>query len=207
VIWNAFLVSLKVSVLALLLMVAVGLPLAWLLSHRRFAGKSILEGILSLPLVLPPVVTGFALLWLLSPQGPLSLGILFRWPAASLAAAVVAFPLFLRSAKSALESVDPELEEAARNLGANPWTCFWRISVPLARNGLVAAALIGFGRALGEFGATILVAGNIPGRTQTIPLAIFSASQSSDLTGIWPLVGIASALAFALVFFADRLTR
>ncbi|HEX9641116.1 MAG TPA: molybdate ABC transporter permease subunit [Candidatus Krumholzibacteria bacterium] len=204
---SALWISLKVGLLALLLMAATGTPLAWLLAKRRFWGSAVFESMLSLPLILPPVVTGFALLWLLAPSGPLGLNLLFRWQAASVAAAVVAFPLFLRSAREAFEGVDPRLEQAARNLGASPWQGFWRLSLPLARRGLVAASLLGFGRALGEFGATILVAGNIPGRTQTIPLAIFSLSQTSDLQAVWPLVGMATVLAFILVFLADRLAR
>ena len=154
-------------------------------------------------------------MWLLAPSGAIggflrsSFGVdlVFTWPAASLAAAVVAFPLFLRTLRTSIESVDVGLEEAASNLGAKPMRVFWTITLPLARHGLIAGALLGFCRALGEFGATILVAGNIPGRTQTIPLAIFSMANSRELSEVVPLVLTISLLSFILVVLADRVVR
>jgi len=213
--WTALAISLKVAALALLLMVIPGVPLAWLLARREFPGRVLLDGLSSLPLVLPPVVTGYVLLWLLAPRGIVgswlqaSFGVelLFTWPAAALAAAVVSFPLFLRTLRTAIEAVDPGLEEAAANLGASSWRIFHSITLPLARHGLIAGALLGFSRALGEFGATILVAGNIPGRTQTIPLAIFSIANTEDLSAAWPLVATVSLISFALVIVADRAAR
>jgi molybdate transport system permease protein len=213
--WTALGVSLKVSATALVLMAVPGVPLAWLLARRRFFGRAALDALTSLPLVLPPVVTGFLLLWLLSPGGPvgaplqqkLGLELVFTWPAASVAAAVVAFPLFLRSLRTAIEGVDVGLEEAAANLGASPLRVFLTVTLPLARHGLVAGTLLGFCRALGEFGATILVAGNIPGRTQTIPLAIFSVANTRELSAAVPLVATVTLLSFALVLLADRAVR
>lgn len=213
--WTALLVSLKVAALAMVFVVAPGIPLAWLLARRAFPGCSVLDALTSLPLVLPPVVTGYVLLWLLAPEGWVGawlrawfdVRILFTWPAASLAAAVVAFPLFLRSLRAAIEAVDPALEDAAANLGASELRVAWTITFPLARPGFVAGLLLAFSRALGEFGATILVAGNIPGRTQTIPLAIFSMTQTRELRQIFPLVLVVSAISFAMVLLADRWVR
>ncbi len=213
--WTALAISLKVASSALVLMIIPGVPLAWLLARREFFGRTVLDALTSLPLVLPPVVTGYLLLWLLAPAGPiggwlrrhLGFDLVFTWPAAALAAAVVAFPLFLRAFRSTIESVDPGLEEAAANLGASPWRIFATITFPLARHGFIAGALLGFSRALGEFGATILVAGNIPGRTQTIPLAIFSLTNRRELSAAWPLVITVSILSFVLVVLADRAVR
>jgi molybdate transport system permease protein len=213
--WTALFVSLKVAALALVLVVVPGVPLAWLLARREFPGRSVLDALASLPLVLPPVVTGYVLLWLLAPGGPVGawvdawfdVRILFTWPAASLAAAVVSFPLFLRSLRAAIETLDPGLEEAAFNLGAPAFRVAWTITLPLARHGLVAGMLLAFSRALGEFGATILVAGNVPGRTQTVPLAIFSMTQTRELRDIFPLVLTVSILSFAMVLLSDRWGR
>ncbi len=213
--WTALGISLKVASAALVLMVIPGVPLAWLLARRKFPGRTLLEAAASLPLVLPPVVTGYLLLWALSPSGSMGRGLhrilgfdlVFTWEAATLAAAVVSFPLFLRAMRSAIESVDVNLEEAAANLGASPMRVFWSVTFPLARHGFVAGAILGFSRALGEFGATILVAGNIPGRTQTIPLAIFSLTNTHELSAAWPLVLTVSILSFVLVALADRVIR
>jgi len=213
--WTALGISLKVASTALILMVIPGVPLAWLLARRNFPGRTLLEAAASLPLVLPPVVTGYLLLWLLSPSSSLGKGLhrllgfdlVFTWQAATIAAAVVSFPLFMRAMRSAIESVDTKLEEAAANLGASPLRVFTSVTFPLARHGFVAGAILGFSRALGEFGATILVAGNIPGRTQTIPLAIFSLTNTSELSAAWPLVLTVSILSFILVALADRAIR
>lgn len=211
---SALWISLKVATLATALMLAAGIPLGYLLARRRFPLRNLVQAISSLPLLLPPVVSGFLLLWLFAPQGllgrPLAgLGIqlLYSWEIAALAAALVAFPLLLRSVVVAFEEVDGSLEAAAANLGATPREIFLRITLPLARRGLLAGILLGFGRALGEFGATILVAGNIPGRTQTIPLAIFSLSQGSELSRVWPYLGAITLLAFALMSGADLMQK
>ena len=168
-----------------------------------------------LPLVLPPVVTGFFLLYLFAPAGPLGRLILglfgaripFTLTAAVLAGALVSFPLFVRGARTGFAAVPRELEETAATLGHGPRGVFWRVSLPLARPGIMAGALLAFARALGEFGATLVVAGNIPGRTQTLPLAIYQAAQLGDVRSGWILVGFSAALAFVLILVSARFER
>ncbi len=168
--------------LCVLISLPVAVPLAWLLGRRRFRGKLALEVLLHLPLVLPPVVTGYLLLLLAGRQGPLGavlsrLGVqlAFHLEGAALASAVVGFPLMLRAIRLAIEAVDPRLEQAARSLGAGPWRTFFTVTLPLAGSGVLAGAILSFARSLGEFGATITFAGNIPGQTRTLPLAIYTA--------------------------------
>lgn len=207
--------SLFVASFATLLAV---LPAVWLgfrFARRRGVGTSVGEAIAMLPLVLPPVVTGFFLLYLFAPAGPLgrlmlgSFGVRipFTLTAAVLAAALVSFPLFLRGAKSGFLAVPRELEETAATLGHGPRGVFMRVSLPMARPGIVAGALLAFARALGEFGATLVVAGNIPGRTQTLPLAIYQAAQLGDTGSGWILVGLSAALAFVLIVVSARFER
>jgi molybdate transport system permease protein len=177
--------SLSVAAAAATAGLPVAVAVAWLLARRRFRGRLLLEAVVSCPLVLPPVVTGYLLLLLLGPQGPVGgvlervfgVRIVFTWWAAVLAAAVVAFPLMVRAIRLSIEAVDPRLEQAARTLGAGPWRTFLRVTLPLSRPGLLAGWLLAFARGLGEFGATIMVAGNIPDRTRTIPLAIWSMAE------------------------------
>ncbi len=174
--------SLKVAFTAMLINLPWGLWLGWFLARKQFRGKMLLDTLVNLPLVLPPVVTGYFLLVVFGREGLLGrwlydafgLALSFTWQAAALAAAVVSFPLYVRSVRVAIENVDPRLEEAARVLRAGRWQVFRRITLPLSINGVIAGLILAFARSLGEFGATIMVAGNIPGETQTIPLAIFS---------------------------------
>lgn len=174
--------SLKVAFTAMLINLPWGLWLGWFLARKQFRGKMLLDTLVNLPLVLPPVVTGYFLLIVFGREGLLGrwlfdafgLALSFTWQAAALAAAVVSFPLYVRSVRVAIENVDPRLEEAARVLRAGRWQVFRRITLPLSINGVIAGLILAFARSLGEFGATIMVAGNIPGETQTIPLAIFS---------------------------------
>ena len=180
--------SLWVALGALFLALPIGVLTASFLRGRRFWGQSALEGLLLLPLVLPPVVTGLVLLLLLGKRGPVGqilLGwgvqILFSPFAAVLASAVVAFPLVYQSARAAFAGVDSQLENAARSLGAAPARCFWSISVPLAAPGLWAGAILAFARALGEFGATVMIAGNVEGKTLTAPVAIYFAAENGEL--------------------------
>lgn len=181
--------SLRVATLATLVVVMVGAPTALLLARGRFPGRDWLAGLLVLPLVLPPTVLGFGLLVLLGRRGPvgawlgraLGVTLVFHWTGAVVASAVAAFPLFLLPARSALEGVDPALEDAARILGHREWSVFLRVTFPLAWRGLASGTLLAFARALGDFGATLMVAGNIPGLTQTAPLAIYDAVQANDL--------------------------
>jgi molybdate transport system permease protein len=199
--------SLRVAGLATLAIVLVGIPLALVLARGRFPGKGLLAGVLILPLVLPPTVLGFDLLQVIGRRAFLgawlerSLGIVlvFHWTGAVLAAAVAAFPLFLLPARGAFEGVDPALEDAARLLGRRESAVFFRVTLPLSWPGLMAGALLAFARALGDFGATLMVAGNIPGRTQTAPMAIYDAVQSGDLATAHRLTLCVSLVAVAVL--------
>jgi molybdate transport system permease protein len=199
--------SLQVATVATTLVVLAGLPLAWLLARGRFAGKGLLAGILVLPLVLPPTVLGFAILQVLGRRAVLgywleqNLGVVlvFHWSGAVVASAVAAFPLFLLPARGALEGVDPALEDAARLLGRRETSVLTAVTLPLAWRGMAAGAVLAFTRALGDFGATMMVAGNIPGRTQTASLAIYEAVESGQSAragwlSLWVSVGSIAAL-------------
>lgn len=183
--WSIVLLSLKVSAVAVGACLPLAFALAWLLARGRFPGRLLLDAVVHLPLVLPPVVTGWLMLLAFGPNGPagrwldqaLGLTFLFRWTGAALAAAVMALPLMVRAIRLSIEAVDHRLEQAARTLGAGPWQVFASITLPLAAPGLMAATVLGFARSLGEFGATITFASNIPGETQTLPLAIYGALQ------------------------------
>lgn len=187
--WSPVLLSLRVGFGALLLVAAVGVPLALVVARRAFPGRELLDALLVLPLVLPPVVTGLALLWLLGRRGPiggwlesaLGVSLVFTLTAATLAAAVVSFPLLYQSARAAFAGVDPRLEDAARTLGAGEWRVFRTVTLPLAWPGVAAGAVLTLARALGEFGATVMVAGSLPGETLTAPLAIYAYAEAGDL--------------------------
>lgn len=182
--WQPFLLSLQVTAVATLVIVLVGLGLAWILARCRFPGQTLVETAIHLPLVLPPSVVGYYLLIGLGRGSPfvewLGIHLLFTWHAAVLASAVVGLPLMVQAARAAIASVDPALENAARTLGSSEPEVFWRVTLPLARRGILAGAVLGAARALGEFGATLMIAGNIPGRTQTLPLAIYDAVQNQQ---------------------------
>ncbi|MFT7582338.1 MAG: molybdate transport system permease protein [Myxococcota bacterium] len=189
---DVVLLSVEVAVLAVLICVLPATATAWVLARKRFRGRAVLDAVVHLPLVLPPVVTGYVLLLLLGPQGPLGgLGLGFSTGGAAVAAAAVSFPLFVRPIRQGFEALDDGLLEAAQSLGASPWRAFWTITLPLARPGLIAGTLLAFGRSLGEFGATITFVGSLPGETRTLPLALHEALQTPD--------GESQALAFALV--------
>ena len=180
--------SLKVATAATLLIVVIGVPLAFLLARARFPGRGLLAGLLLLPMVLPPTVTGYYLLLILGRRAPLGywleqtfgIVVVFHWSGAVIASAVAAFPLFLIPARGAIEGVDPALEDVARLLGRREFSVFRSVTFPLAWQGIAAGALLAFVRALGDFGATMMVAGNIPGRTQTAALAIYDAVNAND---------------------------
>jgi len=209
---DVLLVTLRVAASAAALVALPAAAVGYLLARRDFPGRSVVETLVALPLVLPPTAIGYCLLELFARHGPLGEetlgfdpGVLFTARGAILASAVVAFPLTARTARVAFEGVDPRLVLMGRSLGfsrARAWTA---ITLPLARRGLFAALLLGFSRALGEFGATVIVAGNIPGRTQTLALAIFSDIQLGDTRHALLLVGLCVALAFATVFAVERL--
>ncbi len=181
-IWRPLFLSLQVTAVATLLILIFGLALALVLARRRFPGKTLVETLVNLPLVLPPTVVGYYLLLALGRGGPLvewfGWRLLFTWGAAALASAIVGLPLMVGAARAAIANVDPALENAARTLGSSEIEVLWRVTLPLARRGILAGLVLAAARALGEFGATLMVAGNIPGRTQTLPLAIYDAVQN-----------------------------
>jgi molybdate transport system permease protein len=198
--------SLRVAALAMMFALPIGFGLAWILVRKQVRGRFLIEAVVSLPLALPPVVIGYGLLILLGSRGPFD-GLAFTTFAATLASAIVALPLIVRTFVVALEGVDPRLELAARSLGAGPWRVLVSVTIPLAYRGLLAGSLIGFVRALSEFGATIVVAGNIPGRTQTLPLGIFTRIQAGDDSAALRLVAVSIALAIATLVVHDMLLR
>ena len=207
--WTIVLLSLRVGIVATLAALPVAFALAWLLARARFPGKILVEAIVYLPLVVPPVVTGWFLLLAFAPKGPFgAIGdkILFQWTGAAIAAAVMALPLMVRAIRLSIEAVDPRLEDAARTLGAGRWRVFRTITLPLSMPGILAGAVLGFARSLGEFGATITFVSNVPGQTQTLPLAIYAALQRPDgdaialrLSGLSILIALAALVASELV--------
>ncbi len=186
--WTAVQLSLRVAVVATLVALPFGIAIAWLLARKNFWGKSLLDALVHLPLVLPPVVTGYLLLITLGRRAPVGawladhLGIVFsfRWTGAALACGVMAFPLVVRPIRLSIEAIDRRLEDAAATLGANPVWLFITVTLPLALPGIIAGAMLGFAKALGEFGATITFVSNIPGETQTISAAIYTLTQVPD---------------------------
>ena len=181
--WGIVALSLRVGIVATMITLPVAFALAWLLARSRLPGKILIEAVVYLPLVVPPVVTGWFLLLTFAPAGPLGMlggGVLFRWTGAAIAAGVMALPLMVRAIRLSIEAVDRRLEGAARTLGAGRWRVFWTITLPLSLPGVLAGAVLGFARSLGEFGATITFVSNVPGQTQTLPLAIYSALQRPD---------------------------
>jgi molybdate transport system permease protein len=212
--WTPFLLSARVATLATAVDLVVGLAVAWAVARFKFPGRDVLSVLLSLPLVLPPTVLGYYLLVALGRTSPLgqaleALGVplVFTWRGAVVAAAVASFPLLFQSARAALESVDPELEQVARTLGRSEIEVFWTVTLPLAWRGVLAGTMLCFARALGDFGATLMVAGNIPGRTQTVPIAIYDAVQANHLGLAAGLSVTLSVLAVALLWLVQHLTR
>jgi molybdate transport system permease protein len=212
--WSPVFLSLKVAVLAVLLVAVIGVPLARVMARVEFHGKDIVEAALTLPLVLPPSVVGYGLLMCIGKNSPLgqlldSFGVtlIFTWYAAIIASSVVSFPLMYQSVKAAFQSVDQTLEEAARTLGATEPRVFFTITLPLAWPGIVSGIVLSFARALGEFGATLMVAGNIPGRTQTIPLAIFFAVDAGDNATAGTLVLLTTIFSFLVILWVNTWSR
>ncbi|MGF1717024.1 molybdate ABC transporter permease subunit [Photobacterium chitinilyticum] len=213
---QALLLSLKISGVAVLVSLPLGILCAWLLARCQFHGKAILDGIVHLPLVLPPVVIGYLLLTLMGRQGIIGrtlydwfgLTFSFSWRGAVIAVAVVSFPLMVRSIRLALEGVDLKLEQAARTLGASPVKVFFTITLPLTLPGILTGTILAFARALGEFGATITFVSNIPGETQTIPLAMFSFIETPGAeTEAARLCIIAIVIALASLLVSEWMTR
>ncbi|OWO96577.1 molybdate ABC transporter permease [Rhizobium esperanzae] len=214
--WTAILLSLRVSIVAMLASLPFGILVALLLARGRFWGKSVLNGIVHLPLILPPVVTGFLLLILFGRRGPIGslldqhFGIVFsfRWTGAALACAVMAFPLMVRSIRLSIEAVDRKLEEAAGTLGAGPVWIFLTITLPLTLPGIIAGMILSFAKAMGEFGATITFVSNIPGETQTLSSAIYTFTQvPGGDAGALRLTLIAIVISMAAVLTSELLAR
>jgi len=207
--------SLKVAFWSVVLSLPPAMAVAWLLARRDFPGKVLFDAVVHLPLVLPPVVVGFVLLLLLGRNGPLGallapLGIVFafQWTGAALAAAVMGFPLLVRALRLSLESMDVRLESAARTLGAGPWRAYFTVTVPLILPGIATGVLLSFARSLGEFGATITFVSNIPGETQTLPLAIYAATQvPGGEKAALVLSGLSIALSLAALAGSEWLAR
>jgi molybdate transport system permease protein len=210
---SALELSVRVAVLATALNALVGVPLAWLLARRRFPGRALVDLIVTLPLVLPPTVTGYYLIVVLGRRGWLGAPlyrwtgwtVTFTWYAAVIAATVMALPLLVRTARAAIESVDRDLEKAAYTLGRPEWRTALEVTLPLAWRGILAGLVLAFARALGEFGATLMLAGNIPGRTTTIPLAVYTAVQTGETGTALVLVAGLTALSCAVLVVAARL--
>lgn len=213
---EALSLSLKVALWSVLVSLPIGIYLAWLLARCDFLGKSALNGLIHLPLVLPPVVVGYALLLLLGRQGPLGallhdlfgVTVIFTWKGAAVASAVMGFPLMVRAIRLSLEAMDPGLEPAARTLGAGPFRVFYSVTLPLISPGILAGTILAFARSLGEFGATITFVSNIPGETRTLPLALFTLVQApgGEAAALRILV-ISVALAMAALVASEMLAR
>lgn len=214
--WEVVRLSLKVSGVAVVATLPIAFALAWLLARGRFPGKLLLDGIVHLPLVLPPVVTGWLLLIAFGAQGPagrfladwFGIGFVFRWTGAALAAAVMALPLMVRAIRLSIEAVDRRLEGAARTLGATPLHAFLTVTLPLSLPGVLAGIVLGFARSIGEFGATITFASNIPGETRTLPIAIYTALQIPGAEAqVTRLALISVALSLGALLISEGLAR
>jgi molybdate transport system permease protein len=214
--WSIVALSLKVGGAAVLATLPLAFALAWLLARYRFPGRIILDGLVHLPLVLPPVVTGWLLLLAFGPLGPVGrwleswfgVTVMFRWTGAALAAAIMALPLMVRAMRLSIEAIDRRFEGAARTLGASRWHAFWTISLPLAFPGILAALVLGFARSIGEFGATITFVSNIPGETRTLPLAIYSALQVPGAEAMVTRLALLSvALSLGALVLSEWLVR
>lgn len=207
----ALALSLKVGLVAMLGVLPVAYALAWLLARRRFPGRMLLDALVHLPLVLPPVVTGYLLLVAFGRGGPLEgLGpyIMFQWTGAALTAAVMALPLMVRAMRLSIEAVDRRLVGAARSLGASRWRAFRTVTLPLSLPGVLAGAVLGFAKSMGEFGATITFVSNIPGETQTLPLAIYNLLQlPGGEAGVWRLSLLSIALSLGALLASEALAR
>lgn len=214
--WSPLAISVKVSLTATLIVFVVGIPVAWLISRLRRGPRSLAQGLVSLPMVLPPTLVGYYLLVGLGNRsvfghfwiGLFGHGLAFTWQGEALAASVASFPLLVIPAAVALADVDRDIADCARVFGASEWVVFWKISLPMARNGIAAGLAVAFARALGDFGATMMFAGDTPGRTQTMPLAIYDAWQSGQdhMVTALALVCVAMGIGFMLIAtaFATR---
>ena len=211
--WIALALSLKVAGWATALNLVLGVAAGFALARWRFPGRELLDAVLTLPMVLPPTVLGYYLLVVIGKRGWLGswlwdafgVNLIFTWQGAVIAATIVAFPLVMKSARAAFEGVDPQLERAARVLGLNEWALFFRVTLPMAWRGVLAGVLLAFARALGEFGATLMVAGSIPGKTQTLSVAVYEAVQAGQDDTANLLVLIVSVTCVVVLLAAGRL--
>jgi molybdate transport system permease protein len=211
--WFPLLLSFRVAVIATALALFVGVALAWLLARRRFPGRELLDAFITLPLVLPPTVLGYYLLMLLSRNSPVGraikaatgLQLVFTWQGAVLAAMIGALPLVVKTSRAAISGVSLELEDAGRTFGKSEWQIFWRVTLPLSSRGIIASAMLAFARSLGDFGATLMVAGNIPGRTQTAAIAIYDATQAGRDDYALTLVVVLSVIVLTLLYATNKL--
>lgn len=211
--WFPLFLSLEVAAMATALSLAFGIWLAWVLANRNFAGKELLDALTTLPLALPPTVLGYYLLvvigrhsWVGSAwEAVTGSPLVFTWRAAVIASTLHAIPLLVKSSRAALESVDRACERAGRSLGASEWRIFWRVSLPLARRPIAAATVLAFARSLGDFGATLMIAGDIPGKTQTAAIAIFDAVESGNTMVARTLTIVISIVTAGVVLLANRL--
>lgn len=210
--WSPLWLSLRVASIATVLSLTIGLAVGWALTRWQFRGKHLAEALATAPIVLPPTVLGYYLLVLLGRASPIGEAyeaifggpLVFTWQAAVAAACLHAIPLLIRSARAAFEGVSRNLENAARSLGASEWRVFWRVTLPLSKGPVAAAAVFAFARALGDFGVTIMIAGNIPGKTQTMAVAIYDAVQSGQSQVAAALVAVMSAVAIAVLYAIGR---
>jgi len=213
--WFPLWLSLRVAAIATVVSLAISLAVAYLLAYRQWRGRELLDALTTLPLVLPPTVLGFYLLVVIGRESIIGrvyesifgTPLVFTWQAATIAALFHSTPLLIKFTRAAFESIDPSYPRAARNLGASEWKVFWRVTVPLARRSIFAAAALAFARSLGDFGITIMIAGNIPGRTQTIAVAIYDAAESGNRSLALTLSLIISAVAIAIIYLTNRLER
>jgi molybdate transport system permease protein len=213
--WQIVFFTIEVSALSTLLILPFGIAIAWMLGRRDWPGKAVVETVIMLPLFVPPVATGLVLLMLFGRHGwfgsvlerTTGLDIVFTWRAVVLACAVMSFPLLVRTAQSAFQEVNPRFEDIARTLGASEWRVFRTISLPLAFRGIVAGAVLAFARAMGEFGATAVVAGMIPHKTMTISLAIYQNVQLGEDSAALPLLFVSTAVVFMIVLGGQLISR
>jgi molybdate transport system permease protein len=214
--WTIIELSLKVSIVAIALTLPIAFALAYILARTRFPGKAVVDALVHLPLVVPPVVVGWLLLLAFGRNGPIGLlldkcfgvTVIFRWTGAAIASGIMALPLMVRAIRLSIEAVDRRLEGVARTLGASRWRAFASVTLPLSTPGLVAGLVLGFARAIGEFGATITFVSNIPGETRTLPLAIYNLLQvPGSETGVVRLAAVSVGLSLLAVILSEWISR
>ncbi len=212
--WAIARFTVLMALTATMLVLPPAIAIGWVLARRQFPGKALLETLVSLPLGLPPGASGLLLLWLFGRRGPLGraldaagIEVIFTWKAVVIAMMVISFPLVARSVRAGIEQVDQRFEQIAATLGAAPWRILYSITLPLAKRGIIAGAILGFSRALGEFGATIMIAGAIPGQTQTLAVGIYTFVETGREEAAWGLLLISAALAFAAIYLSNRLVE